>query len=77
MIELAGGLLVAFGLFASPAGFVASGEMAVAYFKAHLPQSFWPLPCVLSDKMIAALSRRSQCRIRSKRNSLSDAIRVR
>jgi putative oxidoreductase len=43
IIELAGGLLVAIGLLTRPAAFIASGEMAVAYFKAHAPQGFWPL----------------------------------
>jgi putative oxidoreductase len=43
VIELVGGLLVAVGLFARPAAFVASGEMAVAYFMAHAPGGFWPI----------------------------------
>jgi putative oxidoreductase len=38
IIESLGGLLIAIGLFASPAAFLASGEMAVAFFKAHAPQ---------------------------------------
>jgi putative oxidoreductase len=42
VIELAGGLLIAIGLFASWAAFLASGLMAVAYFMVHAPQSFWP-----------------------------------
>jgi putative oxidoreductase len=43
VIELAGGTLVALGLFASPAAFIASGEMAVAYFLRHQPQGLWPI----------------------------------
>ena len=43
IIEFVGGLLIALGLFASPAGFLASGEMAVAYFKAHAPKGLWPI----------------------------------
>lgn len=35
LIELIAGLLIAIGLFTSYAAFVASGEMAVAYFIAH------------------------------------------
>jgi putative oxidoreductase len=35
IIELVGGLLIAIGLFASWAAFIASGQMAVAYFMAH------------------------------------------
>jgi putative oxidoreductase len=42
VIELVGGLLVAVGLFTVPAAFVASGLMAVAYFKAHAPHGFLP-----------------------------------
>ena len=42
-IELVGGALVALGLFAVPAAFIVSGEMAAAYFKNHAPQSFWPV----------------------------------
>ena len=42
-IELVGGLLIAFGLFTSWAAFIASGEMAVAYFMAHAPQDVWPI----------------------------------
>ncbi len=44
VIELVGGLLIAIGLFTSIAAFVASGEMAAAYFMAHAPQS--PIPLV-------------------------------
>ncbi len=43
IIELAGGLLVAVGLFASWAAFVAAGEMAVAYFLVHAHGGFWPI----------------------------------
>ena len=43
IIELGGGLLIALGLFAAPAAFVASGEMAVAFFKAHFPQGWNPV----------------------------------
>ena len=43
VIEFAGGLLMALGLLTSWATFLASGMMAVAYFTAHAPQSFWPI----------------------------------
>lgn len=43
IIELAGGLLVAVGLLASWAAFVASGEMAVAYFMVHAKGGLWPI----------------------------------
>lgn len=42
-IELVGGALIALGLFAGPAAFVCSGEMAVAYFMVHQPQGLVPI----------------------------------
>ena len=38
-----GGALIALGLFTSPVAFIASGEMAVAYFQAHFPRDYWPI----------------------------------
>jgi putative oxidoreductase len=43
LIEFFGGLLIALGLGTRVAAFIASGQMAVAYFKAHAPQAFWPI----------------------------------
>jgi putative oxidoreductase len=43
IIEVFGGALIALGLFTSPVAFIASGEMAVAYFQAHLPRGYWPI----------------------------------
>lgn len=43
IIELAGGLLVAVGLWAGYAAFIASGQMAVAYFMAHASGGFCPI----------------------------------
>jgi putative oxidoreductase len=43
IIEFVGGGLVALGLWAGYAAFVASGEMAAAYFMAHAPGGFWPV----------------------------------
>jgi len=43
IIEFGGGLLIALGFCTRIAAFLASGEMAVAYFKAHAPQGFWPI----------------------------------
>lgn len=42
-IELLGGLLVMIGLFARPAAFLASGEMAAAYWMAHGTQALLPI----------------------------------
>ncbi|HZN53869.1 MAG TPA: DoxX family protein [Candidatus Polarisedimenticolaceae bacterium] len=43
VIELVGGALIAIGLWAGTAAFLASGEMAAAYFIAHAPGGFWPI----------------------------------
>ncbi len=43
LIELLGGVLVMIGLFADYAAFLASGQMAVAYFMAHASKGFWPI----------------------------------
>jgi putative oxidoreductase len=42
IIELVGGILVLLGLFTRIAAFIMSGEMAAAYFMAHMPISFFP-----------------------------------
>jgi putative oxidoreductase len=42
-ICLVGGFLVAFGLLTRLAAFISSGTMAVAYFMAHAPHSFFPI----------------------------------
>jgi putative oxidoreductase len=43
IIELVCGVLILIGLFTGIAAFIASGEMAVAYFIAHYPSGFWPI----------------------------------
>jgi putative oxidoreductase len=43
LIEFVAGLLIATGLFTRAAAFIASGEMAVAYFWMHQPRSLWPI----------------------------------
>ncbi len=43
LLELVCGLLIAIGLLTSYAAFVASGEMAVAYFMVHFPRGFLPI----------------------------------
>ena len=43
ILELVGGPLLALGLFTRPVAFVLAGQMAAAYFMAHLPQGFWPI----------------------------------
>ena len=43
VLETFGGFLLLIGLFTRPVAFLLSGEMAVAYFKGHAPQGFWPV----------------------------------
>jgi putative oxidoreductase len=43
IIELIGGVLIAVGLAAGWAAFIASGEMAYAYFTVHAPRGLWPI----------------------------------
>lgn len=43
VLEVFGGALIVLGLFTRPVAFLLAGEMAVAYFQAHLPRSFWPI----------------------------------
>ncbi len=42
-LEIVGGVLLILGLFVRPTAFVLSGFMAVAYFMAHAPKSFFPI----------------------------------
>ena len=42
VLELVGGALLVLGLFTRPVAFILSGEMAVAYWMAHAPQSPFP-----------------------------------
>ena len=43
IIELFGGVLIALGLWAGYAAFIASGQMAAAYFMMHASGGFWPI----------------------------------
>jgi putative oxidoreductase len=43
VIEFVGGLMIAAGFLTGFAAFVASGEMAYAFFTAHLPRGAWPI----------------------------------
>ena len=43
IIEVIGGAMIGLGLFTSPVAFLASGQMAVAYFQAHAPRGLWPI----------------------------------
>ncbi|OBI92954.1 DoxX family protein [Mycobacterium sp. 1245805.9] len=43
LIEFVTGLLIGAGLFTRPAAFIASGQMAVAYFWMHQPKALWPV----------------------------------
>jgi putative oxidoreductase len=43
VLELVGGALLFFGLFTRPVAFLLSGEMAIAYWYSHAPNSLYPL----------------------------------
>lgn len=43
VIELVGGILIALWLGTRIAAFISSGMMAIAYFKSHAPDGFWPI----------------------------------
>ena len=43
VVEFGGGLLIAAGFLTGLAAFVASGQMAVAYFQAHAPRGTVPI----------------------------------
>jgi putative oxidoreductase len=43
ILEFAGGILLALGLFTRPVAFLLCGEMAIAYFAAHMPRNFFPV----------------------------------
>lgn len=43
VLELFGGLLIVLGLWTRPVAFLLAGEMAVAYFQAHIARSFFPV----------------------------------
>jgi putative oxidoreductase len=43
VIEFGAGVLIMIGLLTGIAAFIASGQMAVAYFMVHAGQNFWPI----------------------------------
>jgi putative oxidoreductase len=43
VLEAFGGLLLLVGFLTRPVAFLLAGEMAVAYFKSHAPNGFWPI----------------------------------
>jgi putative oxidoreductase len=43
IIELVGGVLVALGAWTVPTAFIASGEMAFAYYLGHYGRATWPI----------------------------------
>ncbi len=43
LIEVVTGALIAVGFAAGTAAFIASGQMAVAYFAGHFPAGSWPI----------------------------------
>jgi len=55
-IELVAGALIAIGLFAAPAAFIASGEMAVAFFLGHVVREGNILPITNHGELAALYS---------------------
>jgi len=55
IIEFAGGLMIALGLFGDFAAFIASGEMAVAYWKVHAGGDGGPLNPIANHGEAAVL----------------------
>ena len=51
-LEVFGGALIVLGLLTRPVAFLLAGEMAVAYFRSHAPEGFWP---ILNHGELAAL----------------------
>ena len=43
VLEFYGGIAIVLGFFTRPVAFLLSGEMAVAYLKAHQPHGTWPI----------------------------------
>ncbi len=43
ILELVGGILIVLGAFTRLTAFILAGMMAVAYFMAHMPSSFFPI----------------------------------
>jgi putative oxidoreductase len=61
MLEVFGGLAIVLGFLTRPVAFLLSGEMAVAYFQMHAPQSIFPsvnngVPAVLYCLLFLYLS---------------------
>ncbi|MFE8597904.1 DoxX family protein [Archangium violaceum] len=54
-IEFVGGVLILLGLFASPAAFISSGTMAVAYFMGHVIPAQWNILPIVNKGELAAL----------------------
>ena len=52
LVELVAGALIAVGFATGTAAFIASGQMAAAYFMGHFPAGFWPIQ---NDGELAAL----------------------
>jgi putative oxidoreductase len=42
VIEIVGGILLLLGVYTRMVAFILAGDMAVAYFMAHFPRSFFP-----------------------------------
>lgn len=43
IFEFFGGILIILGILTRPVALLLAAEMAIAYFRAHLPRGFWPI----------------------------------
>jgi putative oxidoreductase len=43
VLEIVGSVMLVFGAYTRIVAFILSGEMAIAYFMAHAPRSFYPI----------------------------------
>lgn len=76
VIEFVGGLLIALGLLTRIAAFLASGMMAVAYFKAHAPDGFWPIQNKGELAVVFCFVFLAICALGGGRYSLDHALRA-
>ncbi len=52
IIELVAGLLIALGIFTRWSAFIASGQMAVAFFQFHAPHGILPIQTKADDTVL-------------------------